>query len=40
MKSGRILDSGKHSELLERCDYYKDLIKNQIVDKNAELKKI
>jgi ABC-type multidrug transport system fused ATPase/permease subunit len=40
MKSGRILDSGKHSELLERCDYYKDLIKNQIGDKKVELGKI
>ena len=30
MKNGKILDSGTHSELLSRCDYYNELVKNQI----------
>lgn len=30
MKLGKILDSGNHFELLERCDYYRELVKNQL----------
>jgi len=30
MRLGNILDSGTHLELLERCDYYKELVKNQL----------
>ena len=40
MKLGRIIDSGTHSDLLERCDYYKELVKNQMMDKKVELEKI
>jgi ATP-binding cassette subfamily B multidrug efflux pump len=40
MRLGKILDSGTHSELLQRCDYYKELVKNQMINKNPELEKI
>lgn len=30
MKLGKIIDSGTHSELLSKCDYYKELVKNQL----------
>ena len=30
MKDGKIIASGKHSHLLQHCEYYKSLIKNQI----------
>lgn len=30
MKLGKILDSGTHLELLERCHYYRELVKNQL----------
>ena len=30
MKDGKIIASGKHSHLLQNCEYYKSLIKNQI----------
>jgi ABC-type multidrug transport system fused ATPase/permease subunit len=30
MKLGKILDSGTHHELLEKCDYYRELVKNQL----------
>ena len=30
MKLGKIIDSGTHSELLIKCDYYKELVKNQL----------
>lgn len=30
MKDGKIIASGKHSYLLQNCEYYKSLIKNQI----------
>lgn len=30
MKLGKILDSGTHLELLERCYYYRELVKNQL----------
>lgn len=30
MKLGKILDSGTHTELLQKCDYYRDLVKNQL----------
>jgi len=30
MKDGKIIASGKHNSLLQNCDYYKSLIKNQI----------
>lgn len=30
MKLGKILDSGTHFELLERCYYYRELVKNQL----------
>lgn len=30
MKSGRIIDSGTHSELLEKSDYYLKLVRNQL----------
>lgn len=32
MKLGKILDSGTHLELLQKCDYYKELVKNQITE--------
>lgn len=32
MKLGKILDSGTHNELLQRCDYYKELVKNQLTE--------
>jgi ABC-type multidrug transport system fused ATPase/permease subunit len=32
MKSGKIIDSGTHSELLEKCGYYKELVKKQLND--------
>ena len=34
MRLGRILDSGSHDELLERCDYYRELVKNQLNPKS------
>ena len=30
MKNGLMIDSGKHQELLEKCDEYKSLYKKQI----------
>lgn len=38
MKSGKILDSGTHLELLDNCDYYKELVKNQITEKSSKVK--
>ena len=32
MKDGKILDSGTHNYLLDNCDYYKKLIKNQLYE--------
>jgi ABC-type multidrug transport system fused ATPase/permease subunit len=32
MKSGKILNVGKHSELLKNCDYYKKLVNNQLTN--------
>ena len=37
MKMGKILDSGTHLELLKKCDYYKELVKNQL---GEELEKV
>ena len=38
MKLGKILDSGTHLELLERCDYYRELVKNQLsVPENTQV---
>ena len=38
MKLGKILDSGTHLELLERCDYYRELVKNQLsVSENTQV---
>ncbi len=37
MKMGKILDSGTHLELLKRCDYYRELVKNQL---GEELEKV
>jgi len=34
MRLGRILDSGTHIELLERCEYYRELVKNQLNPKS------
>ncbi|NDA78601.1 MAG: ATP-binding cassette domain-containing protein, partial [Actinobacteria bacterium] len=34
MRLGRILDSGTHLELLERCEYYRELVKNQLNPKS------
>ena len=36
MKLGKIIDSGTHYELLEKCDYYRELVKNQL----SELEKV
>ena len=36
MKLGKIIDSGTHYELLERCYYYRELVKNQL----SELEKV
>ena len=33
MKDGNIIDSGTHNYLLDNCDYYKKLIKNQLQEK-------
>lgn len=38
MKMGRIIDSGTHQELLQKCDYYRQLVKNQLGE--LELEKI
>ena len=32
IKNGRILDQGKHKELLQRCEYYQKLFKIQMAD--------
>jgi ABC-type multidrug transport system fused ATPase/permease subunit len=38
MKLGKILDSGTHIELLERCNYYRELVKNQLsVSENTQV---
>jgi len=36
MKLGKIIDSGTHYELLERCYYYRELVKNQL----SEMEKV
>jgi ATP-binding cassette subfamily B multidrug efflux pump len=37
MKLGKILDSGTHQELLQRCDYYKELVRNQLTEELNEV---
>jgi ABC-type multidrug transport system fused ATPase/permease subunit len=36
MDDGRILDRGKHSELLGRCDLYRSLVSNQLMKGDGE----
>jgi ABC-type multidrug transport system fused ATPase/permease subunit len=31
MKNGRILDIGKHEELLQRCEFYRNLVEVQTI---------
>ena len=38
MRAGNIVDSGRHEELLERCDYYRELIKGQLSPKSEAIR--
>jgi ABC-type multidrug transport system fused ATPase/permease subunit len=38
MRAGNIVDSGRHEELLERCDYYRELIKGQLSPKSEAVR--
>merc|ERR1719414_1669440 len=33
MKSGRIIDQGRHEQLLETCEQYQELVRNEWVNK-------
>lgn len=37
LKNGKIISEGTHKQLLESCDYYKELVKNQLTQTNKQL---
>ena len=40
MDSGRIVDTGRHNELLDRCALYRKMVKNQNKVDNWKIKEV